>query len=137
MPVAQRGLTLIELIMFIIVVGVGLAGVLSVLDVTGRSSADPVIRKQAAAIAESLMEEIVATPYACPGGATCNAVSTANRGQTHAVGDYNGFSMTGISALDGSPITEAHGGGTQVLIAVEQAIPPFALLRLALKNDGS
>ena len=45
--------------------------------------------------------------------------------------------LRAMFALDGSPITEAHGGGTRVLIAVEQAIPPFALLRLALKNDGS
>lgn len=102
----QRGLTLIELIIYIVVVSVAVAGVLLVFVQTTRASGDPLIRKQAAAIAESLMEEIMATPYACPGGATCNAVSTANRGQTHAISDYNGFSMTGVSALDGAPIAQ-------------------------------
>ena len=115
----QRGLTLIELIIFIVVVSVAVAGVLAVFVQTTRASSDPVIRKQAVAIAESLMEEIMATPYACPGGATCNAVSTANRGQTHAVGDYNGFSMTGISALDGSPIAQLASYNAVVAVAAQ------------------
>ncbi|MCE9569660.1 MAG: type II secretion system GspH family protein, partial [Rhodocyclales bacterium] len=41
----QHGLTLIELIVFIVIVSVALAGVLSVLNLTARSSADPMIRK--------------------------------------------------------------------------------------------
>ena len=55
---AQAGLTLIELIVFIIIVSVALAGVLTVLNVTTKSSADPMIRKNMLAIAESLMEEV-------------------------------------------------------------------------------
>jgi MSHA pilin protein MshD len=54
----QRGLTLIELIMFIVIVGVALAGVLTVLNHTTRHSADPMIRKQALAIAEAILEEV-------------------------------------------------------------------------------
>ena len=46
-----------KLIMFIIIVGVGLAGVLTVFNVTARSSADPVVRKQALAIAEEVEEQ--------------------------------------------------------------------------------
>jgi MSHA pilin protein MshD len=59
----QRGLTLIELIVFIVIVGVALAGVLTVLDHTVRHSADPMIRKQALAIAEAMMEEALAQPF--------------------------------------------------------------------------
>ena len=40
---AQRGLTLIELVIYIVVVLVGLTGVLTVLDTTVRGSADPVV----------------------------------------------------------------------------------------------
>ena len=54
----QTGMTLIELIIFIVIVGVGLAGIQSVLNVTTQSSADPMIRKNMLAIAESLLEEV-------------------------------------------------------------------------------
>ena len=57
------GVTLIELIVFIVIVGVALAGVLSILNVSVRSSADPMVRKQMLAIAEALMEEVSAQPF--------------------------------------------------------------------------
>ncbi len=55
----QRGFTLIELIIFIVVVAAGLAGILSVMNTVVKSSADPLVRKQAIAIAESVLEEIL------------------------------------------------------------------------------
>lgn len=115
----QRGLTLIELVIFIVVVSVAVAGVLAVFVQNSRASSDPLIRKQAAVIAESLMEEIMATPYACPSGATCNAVTTANRGLTHTVGNYNGFSMTGISAVDGTPIARLAAYNAAVAVVAQ------------------
>jgi MSHA pilin protein MshD len=60
---AQAGISLIELIMFMVIVSVGLAGILSVMTVTTRASADPMLRKQAIAIAESLLEEIQLQPF--------------------------------------------------------------------------
>jgi MSHA pilin protein MshD len=54
----QRGVTLIELVMFIVIIGVALAGLLQVLNVTAKNSADPVRQKQALMIAESLLEEV-------------------------------------------------------------------------------
>lgn len=58
-----RGLTLIELIMFIVIVSVGVAGILGVMNLTNKSSADPVIHKQALAIAEAYLEEVLAMPF--------------------------------------------------------------------------
>ncbi len=58
----SHGFTLIELVMFIVVVSAALAGVLSVFDITTRGSADPQLRRQALAIAESLLEEIQLMP---------------------------------------------------------------------------
>jgi len=55
----QSGLSLVELIIFIVIVSIGLAGILWVMNVTVRHSADPQQRKQALAIAESLMEEVM------------------------------------------------------------------------------
>ena len=60
---AQAGLSLIELVIFIVVVSVAVAGVLKVLEFTVRNSADPMVRKQALAIAESLIEEVQLQPF--------------------------------------------------------------------------
>ena len=57
-PQRQTGVSLIELILFIVIVGVGVAGILVSYDTVVRGSADPVIRKQALAIAESLLLEV-------------------------------------------------------------------------------
>lgn len=59
----QRGISLVELIMFIVIVSVALAGILLVMNVTTKSSADPLVHKQALAIAESLLEEIELMPF--------------------------------------------------------------------------
>ena len=59
----QRGVSLVELIMFIVIVSVALAGILLVMNVTTRGSADPLIHKQSLAIAESILEEIELMPF--------------------------------------------------------------------------
>ncbi len=54
----QRGLTMIELILFIVIVGIAVIGVLQVISLNTSRSADPLLRKQALAIAEGLLEEV-------------------------------------------------------------------------------
>jgi MSHA pilin protein MshD len=104
----QRGFTLIELIIFIVVVGVGVAGILSVYTTSIKNSADPLVRKQALAIAESLLEEIVNKEYCDPDTVdrtttppTCGAHTVeASRSLYDDVDDYNFYTTTGI--VDGS-----------------------------------
>ena len=55
---AQAGVTLIELVLFIVIVGVAVAAILGVMSLTTSNSADPQLRKQALAIAEGMLEEI-------------------------------------------------------------------------------
>lgn len=62
-PGRQRGASLLELIVFIVIVGTALAGVLSVLNLSVRHSADPMLRKQMLAIAESLLDEVQLQPF--------------------------------------------------------------------------
>jgi len=105
----QRGFTLIELIIFIVVVSIGLVGILSVMNTVVKSSADPMVRKQTIAIAESLLEEILLKDYASPSGGS-NGVSTCTlaggaRAQWDNVCDYNGYTTTGIVDALGSPVT--------------------------------
>jgi MSHA pilin protein MshD len=76
----QRGISLIELIMFIVIVSVALAGILLVMNVTTKNSADPLVHKQALAIAESLLEEVELMPFTyCepddPAAATANSTA--------------------------------------------------------------
>lgn len=54
----QHGFTLVELVIFIVIVSVAVIGILQVMNVTTSHSADPQIRKQALSIAEALMEEV-------------------------------------------------------------------------------
>lgn len=106
----NRGFTLVELIIFIVVVGIGLAGILSVMNTVVKSSADPMVRKQAIAVAESMLEEIMLKSYADPNGGT-NGVSTCNlgpgpqRAPWDDICDYNGYSHTGIVNTLNSPVT--------------------------------
>jgi len=132
---SERGLSLIELLVFIVVVGVAVTGVLSVYSLNARTSADPMVRKQAVAIAESLLEEVLAKPYtycdpddANAESATESAISAAGCATTpEAIGseagetryssltpfdnvnDYHGFSMTGISDLTGAAVAGLNG----------------------------
>jgi len=86
----QRGVTLIELIVFIVIVSVGLTGVLSALNVSVRGSADPVLAKQALAIAEGLLEEIMSKNYSDPDG--------TNTGETRAsYDDIDDFKTADVS----------------------------------------
>lgn len=88
----QQGLTLIELIISIVVIGIALAGVLSVMNFTVSRSADPMIQHQAIAIAEAYLEEILTKSYANqpePGW------PNDNRPNYDDVGDYHGLSHSG------------------------------------------
>jgi len=87
-PHRHAGFTLIELIIFIVVVSAGLAGILSVMNTTVKSSADPMVRKQAIAVAESVLEEVLQKAYADPDDTP--AVVEANRTLWDNVEDYNG-----------------------------------------------
>lgn len=114
------GLSLIELLVFIVVVGVALAGVLIAINVGAKSSADPMVRKQALAAAESLLEEIEQQPFTyCDPRDSSAATATSSAGCSLAsysmdtpanwgsgktrygptffdnVADYNNFSMSG------------------------------------------
>lgn len=101
---------MIELIIFIVIVGVGVAGVLSVFTTSVSRSADPMVRKQALSIAESLLEEILLKDFVDPNGdgngtpGVCNGGVVANRPRWDDVCDYNGFTSTGITDAQGNAV---------------------------------
>ena len=91
----QSGFTLIELIIFIVVVGAGLAGILQVINTTVAKTADPVVAKQALALADSILGEVVQKGFdktlvsPLTGFVTCSG-SGAARDTYDCVDDYNG-----------------------------------------------
>ncbi len=141
----QRGFTLIELIIFIVIVTVALAGVLSVLTQSTSRSVDPQLRRQALAIAESLLEEVQLMPFtycdpddptvdsatsATLGAGACTALveamgPEAGEARTGAtlfdnVNDYNGFAMaSGITDITGTAVPGL--GAYSASVAVQAA----------------
>jgi MSHA pilin protein MshD len=158
---AQRGVSLIELVIFLLVISVGLLGILSAMNVVGRYSSDPVIQRQELALAESLLAEVEAQPFtlcdplgppATPGGA-CVIVQglSAPDGETrysstlpfNNVGDYNGFAMGaasgGILAPDGTPIGGLGGYSASVTVQSNQALgalPAGSVLFITVSIGG-
>jgi len=110
----QSGMTLVELIIAIVIINVGVMGVMLSFTSTVRSSVDPMIYKQMAAIADGMMEEILLKPFTAtdpvPTG-TC-ARSTFND-----IGDYNGYKPGKICDVEGIDITNLSGYTVQVSVA--------------------
>ena len=91
------GVSLVELIVFIVIVSTAVAGIISVIAITTQSSADPMTRKQALAIAEAVLEEVKLKPFTyCdpddPAAAT--ALNTAGCATPDAIGPEAGETRT-------------------------------------------
>lgn len=156
------GISLVELIVFIAIISVGLAGILGVMNYTTRASADPLAQKQALAIAEAYLEEALAMPFtycdpndpaaadaldatACAtpenigaeGGETRGGVQPFNN-----VSDYAALPVAAPANVDGTAISGL--GAYQVAVAVTQQsltdganpVPAAASLRVTVTVTG-
>ncbi|WP_169802258.1 prepilin-type N-terminal cleavage/methylation domain-containing protein [Curvibacter delicatus] len=94
----QGGFTLVELVIFIVIVSVGIAGILLVMNTVVASSADPMVRKQALALADSILEEILQKDYADPDGTSGETTRTT----FDDVDDYNGKTNSTFTDLPAS-----------------------------------
>lgn len=119
MRISERGLSLIELLVFIVIVGVAVAGVLAVMNLTTAKSADPMIRKQALAIAEGMLEEILLKDFSNPPGGFSGAATPANRPLFDDVSDYAGYTSSGVYDLTGSAIPALAAYGVAVAVVNE------------------
>lgn len=108
----QSGMTLIELIVAIVIIGIGLAGVLLAFNITVRHSADPMVRKQMSAVADEMMEEILLKPFTVtapnPPFAGCARLTYND------VRDYNGYSAVNICDIDGTTVLNGYGVSVSV-----------------------
>ena len=162
----QRGLSLIELIIFVVIIGVGLAGITVTYNTVVVHSADPMVRKQALSIAESLLLEIeqqaftwcdpqdanVTTATSAAGCAVAANNQNNLAGATPAgeqrglatnpfdnVADYSTFSAAASDILGGNAVA-----GYTATVAMTRAggVAPFAafpvdaVLRIAVTVSG-
>jgi MSHA pilin protein MshD len=134
-----RGFTLVELLIFIVVIAAAIAGVLRVFTEAASRSADPAVRRQALAIAESLLEEVALMPFTFCDSEDAN-VETASSpagcaGTADAVGpeagesrfssppfdhvnDYHGYAMNGgIVDITNTPVPGLAGYSASVAVA--------------------
>ena len=118
----QGGMTLVELIISIVIIGIAVAALYTAMaSITGRS-ADPMLRQQALAIAEAYLEEI--SLQAFPTSNNCPASANgAGRGSFDDVCDYNGLSYPGgqplapRNAFSTTPIAGLEGYRVQLQVA--------------------
>lgn len=137
-----RGFTLAEVIVLIVVIAVALAGVMLVFSNAVRGTADPLVYRQALAIAEGLLDEIQLSSYAAQPG-TDTAPSRAgyddvldynNYTTVGGIKDINGNPVVGLSAYDISPVTVTNPGlngvGEAFLITVSVTGPNNVVITL-------
>lgn len=118
-----RGLTLIELVIAIVVLGVALAGLMLAFSVASRGSADPVVQRQLQAVAEELIDEIALKPYA---PAANTAPAPCARDTYNDLADYDGYATSSrVCTIDGTPIAALAG------ISVTVSVKPAALAGVA------
>ena len=147
----QRGISLVELIMFIMIVSVALAGILLVMNTVTRGSADPIVHKQALAIAESMLEEVELMPFtfcdpddanAGTALAAAGACAVAANEESAVIGpendvsrydlnfpfdnvsDYHGFGMAAGSIMDITNSNTGLSGYTLAPIVVAPVVLP-------------
>lgn len=125
----QSGVTLVELLVSIVIVSIAASGVLGVLSMTTAASADPMIRHQAAAIAEAYLEEIMLKPIADPDGVDGEAA----RADYDDLDDYDGLADAGARDQFGSLIAGLASYSVAVSVAPSSglpSVPPSDALRV-------
>ena len=132
-----RGISLIELVIFIAVVSAALAGVLAVFIQSTGTSADPMLRRQSLSIAESLLEEVSLMPFTfCDGDDTNVTTATSTAGcasgadtiglesgenrfatpQFDNVNDYASYSTSSIADITNTAVAGLSGYSASVAV---------------------
>ncbi len=110
----SSGFTLIEMIITIVVVSVGLAGVLLTFQTVVKSSADPLVTKQMISIAEAQMEGVMLKQFVdIVSDATC---ATCPAGYTAPITVTPGVTWEGVANTNTITVDVTYGTQTFQLI---------------------
>ncbi len=151
----QRGFTLIELIVTIVVTAIALTGLGVGLLTASRNSVDPVISMRAATLAQAYLDEILSKRFdeqngiggvtRCneAGQPTCSIAMGADTGETRAtyddVDDYNGLNESPPRDAFGNNETLYDGFRVQITVNYDAgfsggfAIPQNAVKKISLR----
>ena len=120
----QRGMTLIELVISIVIIGIAAAALYSAMASISGRSADPMLRQQSLAIAEAYLEEIELQAFLDPSTRlVCQAIP-ANRDKFDDVCDYRGLVDNGAVSVSGQAIAALTGYRVDVAVAAPSPQPP-------------
>lgn len=101
----QAGASLVEMVVSIVVISITVTSVMMVVAQTSRSSADPLVRAQAMAVARAYMEEILGQALEDPdGGETGGSETGESRATFDDIADYDGLADSGAVDQQGNPI---------------------------------
>jgi len=114
----ERGATLIELVIAIVVIAIAASAVLGVLSRSVGRSADAMVLAQAVSVAEAYLEEISLKSYADPDGVDGEALRT----DFDDVDDYNGLVDNGARDQFGAALASLSAYTVTVTVATSAAL---------------
>jgi len=114
----QQGVTLVELVISIVIIGIAAAALYSAMASIAGRSADPMLRQQSLTIAEGYLEEILAQPYLDPSSFSSDCVNTPGlaRARFDDVCDYAGLDDQGVRDAAGEAIAGLSGYRVRVTV---------------------
>ena len=112
----QQGVTLVELVIAIVIVGVAGAALYQAMASMSARSADPMLQQQSLALAESYLEEILLQSFLDPATGTQCPAPPATRAAYDNVCDYAGLVDNGARNVHGEAL--AGLGSYQVSVSV-------------------
>ena len=115
----ERGVTLVELLVSIVIVGIAAGTILGLLATTTGASADPMLRHQASAVAEAYLEEILLRAFDDPDGVD----GEGSRDAFDDLDDYDGLLDAGARDQFGNPIAALAAYTVSVSVVPSSALP--------------
>lgn len=108
----QQGMTLVELVITLVIVGLCAAALYSAMASIAGRSADPLLRQQSLSLAEAYLEEIELQAFT----ATAQPACSPARACFNDIRDYNGLSDSPPRNAFGAPLTDLANYRVQVAV---------------------
>lgn len=140
---SQRGFSLVEIVIFIVIVGVAISAMVSIFSTNVVHSHEPLLRQKAVTLANFYMDEILrkkwneASPAgggcvntgsgSCPAGPAAIAIGTDGDGRADFddIDDYNGLANNPPQDQNGVALTDFNGYSVSVAVTTGPAWDPL------------